>query len=56
MRKNFTTYEGEEPLNAEEQLYSDEKNFNMNELNDLAKQGYFARQSRGGFSYKQAYE
>ena len=49
-------YEGEEPLNAEEQLYSDEKNFNMNELNDLAKQGYFARQSRGGFSYKQAYE
>ena len=43
----------------EEDIYSneDEKSRDlMNELNDLATQNYFARQSRGGFSYNPSYE
>ena len=42
----------------EEKIYSNEEEPRdlMNELNELAKQGYFARQSRGGFSYNPSYE
>ena len=41
------------------ELYSneDEKSRDlMNELNELATQNYFARQSRGGFSFHPSYE
>ena len=43
----------------EEDIYSneDEKSRDlMNELNELATQNYFARQSRGGFSFNPSYE
>ena len=48
----------EEQFNSEEeQFYSDNKQRDlMNELNSLAKQGYFARQSRSGFSYIPSHE
>ena len=42
----------------EEEIYSNKEGQRhlMNELNDLATQGYFPRQSRGGFSYNPSYE
>ena len=48
----------EEQFNSEEeQFYSDNKQRDlMNEVNSLAKQGYFAGQSRSGFSYIPSHE